>query len=209
MFDDAGALQEWVGVCIDIEDRKQAELERLLQAEAVRQSEHRFRTLVESVAAIVWRAAPSGGLDIEQPAWTRFTGQDLAEHAGNGWLEAVHPDDRAATMETWSAAYSTTSRYEVEHRLRRADGTYVPMIARAIPLLEPGTGEVREWIGFHTDVSELRRAERELRLLTAELERRVEQRTLGAQRGAPRAQGSPRQPRGDRGSPHRGAHGGQ
>lgn len=177
VFDDRGVLQEWVGVCIDIEDRKQAEHERLRQAEAVRLSEHRFRTLVDSVAAIVWRAAPSGGFETEQPAWARFTGQHQAAYAGSGWLEAVHPDDRAATMDAWSDAYSTHSRYEVEHRLRRADGSHVPMIARAIPILEPATGEVREWIGFHTDVSELRRAERDLRLLTLELERRVEQRT--------------------------------
>ncbi len=177
VFDERGTLQEWVGVCIDIEDRRQAEVERLVQVEAARQSEHRFRTLVQSVAAIVWRAAASGGLEIEQPGWARFTGQAFAEYSGDGWLAAVHPDDRAATMEAWSAAYSTTSRYQIEQRLRRADGTYVAMIARAIPLLEAGTGEVREWIGFHTDVSELRRAERDLRQLTAELERRVEQRT--------------------------------
>lgn len=175
--DSDGSLREWIGVCIDIEDRKQAENEAIQHAEALRNSEQRFRSLVQAVAAIVWMLPPSGKFEREQPEWARFTGQSFEEYRGEGWLEAVHPADRAGAAAEWSHAYSTTSLYQSEHRLRRADGTYVPMTARAIPILDAGRGEVREWIGFHVDVSRLRRVEEDLRELTADLERRVEQRT--------------------------------
>lgn len=93
-----------------------------------------------------------------------------------GWLDAIHPDDRAHTIAEWQRAVRDGDLYSVEHRLRRADGQYVPMQVRAVPVTEE-RGQLVEWVGTHSDLSAIREAEQALRALNAELEGRVQQRT--------------------------------
>ncbi|MFC4638084.1 PAS domain-containing sensor histidine kinase [Deinococcus hohokamensis] len=149
--------------------------QRRMQAE-VRRSEQRFRSLVEASAQIVWNAEPDGRFLPPQPAWEAFTGQGPAEYAGDGWLQAVHPEDRAQTLRDWQKAVTHNEPHLTEHRLRRSDGQYVPMQVRAVPVFGPD-GELREWIGTYTDISAVREAEAHLRELNATLEQRVQQRT--------------------------------
>ncbi|MDQ3439636.1 MAG: response regulator, partial [Planctomycetota bacterium] len=141
------------------EKRRGEELERLEHDR--RRSEERFRSLVTATSQIVWTAAANGEFTMEQPTWTTFTGQSFEQLRGRGWLEAVHPDEREHTSRVWQRAVQTRSLYEVEHRLRRLDGTYVPMSVRAAPVLEPD-GAIREWVGAHADITDRRRAEEDL-----------------------------------------------
>jgi PAS domain S-box-containing protein len=131
---------------------------RHLAEARLRRSEERFRSLIEASAAIVWTAAPAGGLHPRQTGWTRFTGQDDAAYAGLGFLDVVHPDDREHTKAAWTRAVTTLAPYEVEHRIRRRDGAYRAMTVRAMPILEPD-GSIREWVGTHTDITEAKAAE--------------------------------------------------
>jgi PAS domain S-box-containing protein len=124
----------------------------------LRESEERFRLLVKATAAIVWDMPPSGEFEVEQPEWSRFTGQSFEAYRGWGWANAVHPEDRAHTAEGWRTALERRSLFEVEHRLRRHDGEYRNMMVRAVPILDPDGG-VREWVGIHADVTDRRRAE--------------------------------------------------
>ena len=126
----------------------------------VRTSEERFRSLVQASAAIVWTAAPDGALRGPVPEWTAFTGQDDAQLDGDGWLDAVHPEDRAMVAERWADAVQAGDIYHCEHRLRRHDGVWRWMGARAVPIIE--AGERREWVGAHGDITARREAEQEL-----------------------------------------------
>ncbi|AMV38421.1 response regulator [Planctomyces sp. SH-PL62] len=135
--------------------RKEAE-------EALRRGEERFRSLIEATSAIVWHTRPSGQVDAEQPSWTEYTGQTFDQLKGTGWLEAVHPDDRAETARAWSAAMGTRSLFQMEHRLRRRDGVYLHMLVRSVPILDE-RGDVREWVGVHIDIDAEKRAEAALR----------------------------------------------
>src|SRR5262249_40222719 len=92
------------------------------------------------------------------PGWIAFTGQSFDQLRGWGWLDAVHPEDRPNTARVWSAAVESRSIYEVEHRLRSRDGTYRHMLARAVPILGHD-GQIREWVGVHTDIDAERCAE--------------------------------------------------
>ena len=100
-------------------------------------------------------------MDEPQPEWTAFTGQDFETCRGTGWLDAVHPDDRAATLAGWTEAIASQSRYVVEHRLRRADGEWRHMDVSAVPILDED-GTVRDWVGQHTDITARKLAEIEL-----------------------------------------------
>ena len=149
-----GARATGAGMVVtDITYRKRSE-------RRLRESEERFRTLIETIAAVVWRTAPSGELVPPQPSWTAFTGQAQAGYEGFGWLQAVHPEDRDATAEAWRRAVAENTLYAVEHRLRRKDGEWRTMAARGVPILDDG--EVREWVGLHTDITERKQAEEEL-----------------------------------------------
>jgi len=140
-------------VVTDVTIRKRAE-------RRLRESEERFRTLIETSAAIVWTTTPSGQLTGPQANWSAFTGQTEAEYAGLGWLQAVHPEDRDAAVDAWKRAVSSNTLYTVDQRLRRADGEWRTMAVRGVPILDDG--EPREWVGTHTDITERKRAEEEL-----------------------------------------------
>ena len=84
----------------------------------------------------------------------------MEEYIGWGWLDAIHPDDRAHTAPEWERALNSRTMYEVEYRLRRRDGEYRHTIARGVPMLGE-EGEIREWVGVNTDVTEAREAEAE------------------------------------------------
>lgn len=131
--------------------------ERAVQRQ-LRLNEWRYRSLVQATSAIVWTTPASGEIETEQQEWSAFTGQSFEEQKGWGWIKAVHPEDREKTAREWSQAVQKASLYEVEHRLRSRSGEYRMMAARAVPILGE-QGELLEWVGVHTDITERKRAE--------------------------------------------------
>ena len=125
-------------------------IERARVARHLRESEQRYRTLVDNISAVVWLTDANGAITADNPSWTAFTGQSFEECRGFGWLQAIHPDDRAHTSERWNAAVRNLETYEVEYRLRRWDGEYRYVVARGAPVLTPD-GQVKEWVGNCTD----------------------------------------------------------
>jgi PAS domain S-box-containing protein len=137
------------------------------QAEArLRSSEQRFRSLVDATSQAVWTATADGGLMTESESWHELTGQTHEQMRGTGWLDAIHPDDREATRSAWEMATREGSMYEIEHRVRDADGEYRFMIARGVPVRDEA-GNIVEWVGAHTDISRRKQAEIERELAMA------------------------------------------
>ena len=128
--------------------------------ERLRVSEERYRRLIESSASIIWTTTSDGDFCGDQPSWTKFTGQTPAQFERYGWLNAIHPDDRAAAQAAWTDAVTHNRLYSIEMRLRRADGEWRTMAARAVPLRT--FGKTREWVGTHTDITEQKEAQAEL-----------------------------------------------
>jgi PAS domain S-box-containing protein len=98
----------------------------------------------------------------EQPGWAALTGQRLEEYQGYGWANAVHPDDRQASIDSWNEAVAEHRPYIFEHRVRRYDGQWRLHSVRAIPVFGTG-GAILEWVGVHTDINEQREAEAALK----------------------------------------------
>ncbi|WP_159788714.1 PAS domain S-box protein [Sodalinema gerasimenkoae] len=165
-YDEVGNLVSIFGIAMDITERKRAEL-------TLRESEERFRTLVEATTQIVWNANAKGAFTWEQPDWSEFTGMSFDELRDWGWINSIHPNDRNETTAVWSHAVQTRSLYQIEHRLRRADGEYRDMNVRAVPILDED-GNLREWIGVNTDITDRKDAERALQRSEAKLRQQAE-----------------------------------
>jgi PAS domain S-box-containing protein len=129
-------------------------------AEAVlRVSEARYRSLVEASAAVVWTTDGDGRFVEVQWSWQAYTGQAWPDHAGLGWFEMVHPDDRALVSERWASAVAGGTIHEVTARIWHRDtGLWRWCDVRAAPVRD-GDGRVAEWVGTLTDVHDRRLAE--------------------------------------------------
>jgi PAS domain S-box-containing protein len=141
-----------------ITERTWLTLEQLRLDQELERQEERYRSLIEASSTIVWTTDAQGTVVSELPQWAAFTGQSFAQYKHWGWLTAIHPDDKAAAVEAWHKAVQQKQLYETEHRLRRFDGAYRWFAVRGAPVFSP-TGEVREWIGTHTDITERKATE--------------------------------------------------
>ncbi len=136
--------------------------ERLRAEGQLRESEGRFRALVEASAQVVWTARADGSVVEDSRSWREFTGQTYAQWKGFGRFDAIHPEDRARVRELWRNALDSRRTIETEYRLRRADGAYRWVAVRVVPLID-GEGNLRNWVGMHTDIEARRQAEAALR----------------------------------------------
>jgi PAS domain S-box-containing protein len=135
-----------VAVVRDTTERKKAE-------DVLRASETRYRSLVAATAQIVWTTDVNGQITEELPEWQKFTGQSTEAIQGNGWADALHPDDVEQTLKVWGEAVQNRTNYDTEFRLYRHDGIYRNVSARGVPVLNPD-GSVREWVGCCMDITE-------------------------------------------------------
>ncbi|HEY6880389.1 MAG TPA: PAS domain-containing protein [Polyangiales bacterium] len=127
---------------------------------AQRAAEH-SRALIEAIPQQVWTSDTVGHFDFVSPSMVAYSGVTAAQLISTGWRPHVHPDDRALALSRWSDSLANGSDYEVDFRLRRADGEYRWHLGRAVPLRD-ADGNISQWFGTNTDVHEHRQAREEL-----------------------------------------------
>ena len=137
-----------------------AAIEKAQAEKALRESEQRFRNLVEASALAVWETEPDGTVFKESSSWRDFTGQTYEEALGKGWINAVHEEDRSWVETEWKKAVSTNTKFDIEFRLMGASGEARWVNAKAIPILNM-EGEVAKWSGMHIDIHDRKQAEEE------------------------------------------------
>src|SRR3954467_15708500 len=118
-----------------------------------------YRLILETIPHMVWTGRADGHLDFFNQRCYAFTGVDLHGLEGWGWKSVVHPDDWERCLATWTRALQSGERYEIEYRLRRADGSYRWHHGSAVPLRD-ALGRPTRWFGACTDIeSEVRSAQ--------------------------------------------------
>ncbi|AEH39234.1 PAS domain S-box protein [Halopiger xanaduensis] len=136
----------------DITERKQAEAK-------LQTSKERFRALVTASSDVVYRMSPdwSEMQELEGKEFLADTDEPISD-----WLDKyIHPDEQPRVTEAIDEAIRTKSTFELEHRVERDDGSTGWTFSRAVPMLDED-GEIEEWIGMASDITERKQHEREL-----------------------------------------------
>ncbi|WP_167620189.1 PAS domain-containing protein [Paracoccus ravus] len=134
--------------------------------------EKRLTTLLEGIPQLVWRAVGQGRWTWSSPQWAVYTGLSARESAGRGWLQALHPEDREAALQSWDQA-GRTGILEFEGRIRHQPSqSYRWFQTRATALRDQG-GTIIEWLGTSTDIDDNRMLQDRQRILVAELQHRT------------------------------------
>ena len=129
--------------------------EQTRSRQAARDGEARFRFMADAAPVMIWVSGPDHGLAWANARWTEFTGRSLEQERGAGWFDGVHPDDRARTVERYTAACEAREPFTLEFRLRRHDGEYRWLADSGAPL--PAGVEPAGYVGSCVDITERRR----------------------------------------------------
>lgn len=173
--------RENISLVEETAERTWAEVQRVRAETALRESEARFRALVTAGTLSIYRMSSDWKLMYQ------LDSQSLAETAEpiENWVEKYIPEsDLPAVRAAIGTAIRTKSLFELEHRVWTADGSIGWVLSRAVPLLGED-GEIIEWFGAGTVVTERHAAAERQRLLLGELQHRVRN-TLGVVRSIAR-----------------------
>ena len=129
---------------------------------ALRESAARFRAMADNAPVLIWMAGPDKLGHWFNQRWLDFTGRTMAQEIGNGWTEGVHPDDFQRRFSIYCEAFDRREEFEVEYRLRDAQGAFRWILERAAPDHGP-EGDFLGYIGSCVDITERRRVEQALR----------------------------------------------
>jgi PAS domain S-box-containing protein len=139
---------------------------------ALSESHNSFRVLADAMPQMVWSTLPDGYHDYYNARWYEFTGMPDGSTDGEEWNGMFHPEDQERAWTTWRHSLETGDPYQIEYRLRRADGTYRWTLGRALPLRDDA-GTIVRWFGTCTDIHEQKQASEEREVIAQELSHRI------------------------------------
>lgn len=145
----------FIGVARDITERRRTE-------DALRESEHRLRTMADSIPQLAWMAEADGHIFWYNEKWYEYTGTPPQEMIGWGWQSVHDPEILPLVLEQWTGAIKTGTPFAMEFPLRSSDGSYRWFLTRVNPLRD-SKGEIVRWFGTNTDIEDRRQAEETLR----------------------------------------------
>jgi PAS domain S-box-containing protein len=150
--DDTGAPVALLGLFSDISERKKAEA-------ALKESEERFRHMADTVPVMLWVTDAEKQFTFVNKTWLDFTGRTLEQELGSGWAAGVHPEDLQRCFEVFCAAFDARRNFQIEMRLRRADGEFRSILCSGVPCFLPG-GVFTGYIGSDIDITDLQSEKR-------------------------------------------------
>lgn len=143
----AGALRQWRL----LKERQQVQA-------VLRDSEERYRTLAGMAPVGIFRTDPAGKTIFVNQRWCEISGLSPDDALGEGWIAAVHPDDRDAVAAGWNKAATNRQPSRAEYRFVHPDGTIAWVIGQAVPEVD-SAGQIVGYVGTITDITEHKRAD--------------------------------------------------
>ncbi|MDP2261983.1 MAG: PAS domain S-box protein [Hydrogenophaga sp.] len=149
--DESGQVIYLAGTTFDISERKALE-------EVQRQTLAQLETIANASPALIWTSGADQRADWFNGTWLAFTGRTREQELGNGWLNGMHPEDKAQCMSIYAKAFAAREPFSMEHRLRHHSGEYRWLLEQGQPRYDADQ-RFLGYIGSCLDITELRRAE--------------------------------------------------
>jgi len=162
---EAGQGVRFPGIAVDVSEQMRA-------AEALVQSEQRFRVLADTMPQMVWSTRPDGYHDYYNARWYEFTGMAPGSTDGEGWAGVFHPQDQDRAWSRWRQCLATGEPYHIEYRLRHRSGDYRWVLGQALPMRD-SDGAIVRWFGTCTDIHQSRLIAEEREIVAQELSHRI------------------------------------
>jgi PAS domain S-box-containing protein len=135
-----------------------AELSRTV--DQLRESEQRFRNMADTAPVMIWVAGADKRCTFFNKTWLTFTGRSIEQEHGDSWRQGVHPEDLEQCLQTHTSAFDARRDFQMEYRLRRADGEYRWLLDNGIPRFAP-SGAFAGYIGSAIDITDLKQTQQE------------------------------------------------
>lgn len=148
LVDESGSIAKWIGLNVDVEERAWSD----------NGSASLYRSFMDTIPAMVFFMTPAGELESVNQSVLDYVGTTLEELKGWKSGNLVHTDDRGRVIAAWDRSLTTGEPYDVEQRMRRADGAYRWFHVRGKPRRDV-QGTIVRWYMIETDIDDRRRAE--------------------------------------------------
>jgi PAS domain S-box-containing protein len=143
-------------------ERTRAEEARRIAEHNLRESEERFRTMLEHAPVMIWIGGPQGECLHLNKALRSFWGVEEAAIAQFDWRSTMHPEDAPQIAQSMKHALATHAQVTIRGRYANASGDYRVLVTEATPRFG-SNGEFQGMIGVNVDVTEREQADRALR----------------------------------------------
>jgi len=181
LADPASIARLWVllagGLIVSVvgEKMRRTRIREREQAQALRESEEKYRRIVETATEGIAMADANARIVFANDRWSEIHGYRLEEDRHVTLFDLVFPEDKAEMTERWESRKRGVKE-NYEFRFRRKDGSPVWVLSGVAPRFDP-EGKFLGTLVMATDITERKRAEEALHELTRTLENKVAQRT--------------------------------
>lgn len=135
------------------------------------ESETRFRLMADNIAQLAWVLRPDGTYEWVNKRFSEFSGLTLDDMTDGARGQLLHPDHVERVYEKFRHAIEAGEEWEDLFPLRGADGNYRWFLSRALPIRD-AEGNITQWFGTNTDITEQREQAEQIRLLLHEVNHR-------------------------------------
>lgn len=142
---------ETIAIVRDITERKQ-------YVTNIKAGELRYQTLTTVVPVGIFRTDEKGWTTYVNQRWCEISGMPPEEAMGDGWLNAVHPDDRNHLKSEWYDSAHQNQSSAADYRFVHPDGTVAWVIGQALPEKD-ASGKVIGYVGAIIDITERKKME--------------------------------------------------
>jgi len=142
-----------LGTLLDITEQKLAKEEQQKLIKLLQDNEQLFRSITTAAPTALWMSDENGAITYVNQTWIDWTGRPFEEHMGDGWTIFIVEEDRKRAGDKFLTDLNNRNFYEVEFRLKHADGTVRWCVANGKPQNNED-GTFRGYIGSCVDITE-------------------------------------------------------